>query len=48
LADARGGLSMSRWSSTTSFHYWKRGGHINLITLVTHVGEIVLQVAAET
>jgi multidrug efflux pump subunit AcrB len=35
-------------SPTTSFHYWKAGGRINLITLVTQMGEIVLRVAAET
>ena len=35
-------------SSTTSFHYWKRGGRMKLINLVTHVGEIVLRVAVET
>jgi len=34
--------------STTSFHYWKCGGRMNLIKLVAHVGEIVLRVAVET
>jgi hypothetical protein len=34
--------------STTSLHYWKRGGRMNLIKLVAHLGEIILRVATET
>ena len=31
-----------------AFHYWKRGGRMNLIKLLAHVEEIVLRLPVET